>query len=179
MQRGQKKICSATTGPLSAAQACKKFGPLRVYLHPRRVCDRISYRATVNARIAANPIRPSACHCGGRRPMVLGTKARPSRHGRRSGVLGAGHVRRRGKRMKDTAASSRSDATVTIESLLLEVARGSRRAFEDLYVRTSGTLLGVCLRVLPTRWRPKTSCRRSILQFGTKLHSSRRNRRGR
>jgi len=53
--------------------------------------------------------------------------------------------------MKDTAALSHTDATVTIESLLLEVARGSRRAFEDLYVRTSGTLLGFCLRVLPDR----------------------------
>jgi RNA polymerase sigma-70 factor (ECF subfamily) len=53
--------------------------------------------------------------------------------------------------MKDTAASGYSEATASIETLLLDVARGSRRAFEDLYLRTSATLLGVCLRVLPDR----------------------------
>jgi RNA polymerase sigma-70 factor (ECF subfamily) len=52
--------------------------------------------------------------------------------------------------MKDTAASDRSESP-NLESLLLDVARGSRRAFEDLYERTSRTLLGICLRVLVDR----------------------------
>lgn len=38
-----------------------------------------------------------------------------------------------------------------VQDLLSRVARGDQRAFESLYRDTSGTLLGICLRVLADR----------------------------
>lgn len=39
----------------------------------------------------------------------------------------------------------------TMSRLLEQVARGDQRAFESLYRETSGTLLGICIRVLSDR----------------------------
>lgn len=50
-----------------------------------------------------------------------------------------------------TDSTMPSAYTDAVDSLLLEVAAGNRRAFEDLYAKTSGMLLAICQRVLSER----------------------------
>lgn len=53
--------------------------------------------------------------------------------------------------MPDPLASSALPSMNPLDDLLVDVARGSRAAFERLYQDTSSRLFGICLRVLPDR----------------------------
>jgi RNA polymerase sigma-70 factor (ECF subfamily) len=53
--------------------------------------------------------------------------------------------------MPESIAPERAAVLDGLDALLDRVARGDRAAFESLYRQTSGTLLGICLRVLGDR----------------------------
>lgn len=53
--------------------------------------------------------------------------------------------------MTDVDVQGRPAVGDGLQDLLVRVARGDQRAFESLYRDTSGTLLGICLRVLADR----------------------------
>lgn len=53
--------------------------------------------------------------------------------------------------MNEPALPEQEEAGDLVAALLQDVARGDRGAFEALYRTTSGTLLGICVRVLSDR----------------------------
>ena len=53
--------------------------------------------------------------------------------------------------MTDVDVQGRPAVSDGLQELLVRVAGGDQRAFESLYRDTSGTLLGICLRVLADR----------------------------
>ena len=53
--------------------------------------------------------------------------------------------------MTDLTTREHPAASDAVQDLLARVAGGDQRAFESLYRDTSGTLLGICLRVLADR----------------------------
>jgi RNA polymerase sigma-70 factor (ECF subfamily) len=53
--------------------------------------------------------------------------------------------------MTDPSVPGRDASRDVVDTLLTQVAGGDRQAFEALYRTTSGSLLGICLRVLADR----------------------------
>lgn len=72
--------------------------------------------------------------------------------------------------MSDTPRATIDHDAAGLSELLVEVAGGSRNAFESLYRATASRLFGVCLRVLPDRGEAEDVLQEVFTTIWNKAH---------